>query len=115
MLVLVADLEIIEEDMIEAFRSVLMLLPSQPSNPLYSEFLDQSRDFSYKPPFNAPKPPYRGLKLQVVDQQLFYIYLATLLKKISKFEQSNVCNSLKVLTTLCLMDMQCSQQQKIIN
>jgi hypothetical protein len=60
-----ADLEILEEEMIDAFRNVLMLLPSQPSNPQYNDFLDQSRDYSYKPPFNAPKPPYPEMKLQV--------------------------------------------------
>jgi len=64
-LIFFADLENLDEDMIDAFRPVLMLLPSQPSNPQYGEFLDQSRDYSYKPPFNAPKPPYPEMKLQV--------------------------------------------------
>ena len=58
-------LEDLEEHMVDAFRSVLMLFPSEPTNPRYDEFLDQSRDYSYKPPFNAPKPPYPELKLQV--------------------------------------------------
>lgn len=51
--------------MIDAFRNVLMLLPSQPSNPDYNDFLDKCREYSYEPPLNAPKPPYPEVKLQV--------------------------------------------------
>src|SRR6218665_1232108 len=56
--------------MVEPFRSVIMLLPSTPSNPKYNEFLDESRRLSYLHPFYAPKPPFPELKLQVRSREI---------------------------------------------
>ena len=61
------------EKYIAAFRSVVMLRPSTPINPLYEQFLDESRNISYQPPFNAPVPPY-GMKLSVSFQFLTVLY-----------------------------------------
>ena len=66
------DLEPLDETMVDAFRSVLMLLPSTPSNPKYEEFIDESRKFSYMSPFNAPTPPYPDLKFQVMHLMRLY-------------------------------------------
>jgi len=60
------DVEDLESDMVEAFDSVLMLLPRPPSNPKYNDFLGKSRQYSYQAPFNAPIPPYPKLNIPVL-------------------------------------------------
>ena len=51
--------------MVDAFHPVLMLLPTQPTNPRYDEFIDKTAEYSTEPPFNAPKPPFPSYKLPV--------------------------------------------------
>jgi len=48
--------------MVDAFRPVLMLLPTQPTNPHYEEFIDKTATYSTEAPFNAPMPPFPSFK-----------------------------------------------------
>ena len=43
--------------MVEAFRSVLVIMPRPPSNPDYEHFLHKTRNYSMLAPFLAPRPP----------------------------------------------------------
>jgi len=52
-----ADVERLDKRMVSAFESALLLLPRPPSNSHYDDFLNESREYSYKSPFYAPTPP----------------------------------------------------------
>ena len=63
---MIADLELdVRQSMVEAFRPVIMLLPTQPTNQNYDEFIEKTIEYSIAAPFNAPKPPFPGFKLPV--------------------------------------------------
>jgi len=52
------------EEMVDAFQSVLIVLPRGPSdNENYSRFIEMTRVCSYNPPFNAPRPPFENMKV----------------------------------------------------
>ena len=50
-------MEVLDQRMVSAFDSTLLLLPRPPSNRHYDDFLNESREYSYRVPFNAPTPP----------------------------------------------------------
>jgi len=58
------DVEILVEEMVDAFQSVLIVLPRGPSDDEnYSRFIEQTRTCSYTPPFCAPRPPFENMKV----------------------------------------------------
>ena len=53
-----SELELaMEPFMVEAFRAVLVIMPSPPLNPDYHLFTEKCRLYSTQPPFNATKLP----------------------------------------------------------
>ena len=60
----VVDVETLDKEMVDSFRSVLIVLPRGPSDDEnYSRFIEHTRNCSYNPPFCAPKPPFEDMKV----------------------------------------------------
>ena len=60
----VVDVETLVEEMVDAFQSVLIVLPRGPSDDEnYSRFIERTRTWSYNPPFCAPRPPFENMKV----------------------------------------------------
>jgi len=58
------DVETLCEEMVDAFRSVLIVLPRGPTDDEnYAHFIERTRSCSYKPPFCAPLPPFDNIKV----------------------------------------------------
>jgi len=54
--------------MVDAFKSVLIVLPRGPSdNENYSRFIERTRNCSYNWPFCAPRPPLDNMKVPASD------------------------------------------------
>ena len=52
------------DEMVEAFRSVLIVLPRGPTNDdNYARFIERTRTCSYNEPFFAPTPPFENMKV----------------------------------------------------
>ena len=72
------------EEMVDAFQSVLIVLPRGPSdNENYSLFIEQTRTCSYNPPFCAPTPPFKNMKVPVSYTATFIIIIVIIIYLIS--------------------------------
>ena len=58
------DVEKLVDEMVDAFRFVLIVLPRGPTDDEnYSRFIERTRTCSYRRPFCAPKPPFENMKV----------------------------------------------------
>jgi len=74
------DVEGLVEEMVDAFRSVLIVLPRGPSDDEnYSRFIEQTRTCSYSPPFSAPKPPPPFENMKVPASHISIIHFVSLI------------------------------------